>query len=136
MIACERRPILVKKAELLAAQLGDFKTPGSGEPVDPSRLAEVMRFVKANGASDLPELLKLLPGSYLRKASQSAPPQLEEVKRRVSPLAREITDAEELVYVLGWARRLLTIRETAGAASPDEPRRSGSGGRRGGPSRR
>lgn len=120
MIAGPRKKDLVQRAERLAQQLGEFKTQGSGDPVDPSRLAEVQRFVQANGTGDLGEMLDRLPGSYLRKASRSAGPQLEEVKRRVKPLAREVADAEELAYLLGWARR--TLAEKTGLA------REGRGG--------
>lgn len=137
MIADGRRKQLIEKAKELANGLGKFSTPGSGDPVDPSRLAEVLRFVKGNGTKDLPKVLTLLPFSYLRKASQGARPQLEEIKRRVSPLAREISDTEELAYLLAWARRLMTIaehdgtgRDVRGSSRGDHGRRGGAGGSR------
>ncbi|MBX3249957.1 MAG: hypothetical protein KF901_22455 [Myxococcales bacterium] len=104
MITDQRRKELVKLAIALADSLGSFRTPGSSDPVDPARLAEVQRFVKVNGTADLRDMLKQLPSSYLQKASRSAGPQLEEIKRQVSPLARDISDPDELAYLLAWAR--------------------------------
>ena len=130
MIPDERRKPLIAVAEQLARDLGAFKTPGSGDPVDPSRLAEVFRYVKENGTKRLPELLTLLPGSYLRKASASAGPQLKEVQRRCTPIAQKVKDPEELAFVLGWARRCMAMAEKSGASEHGRRRESGRGRRR------
>lgn len=134
MIHDARRKILIERAEKLAHDLGQFRTHGSGDPVDPSRLAEVQRYVATSGTSELSGMLDALPSSYLKKASRSAGPQLEEVKRRVKPLAREIPDREELSYVLAWARRLMSVAEKVGLAQPPrggrEPGREDPRGRR------
>ncbi|GAB4195468.1 MAG: hypothetical protein OHK0013_01640 [Sandaracinaceae bacterium] len=128
MIAEGKRKELLAIAEKLAEQLAAFKTPNTGEPVDPSRLADVFRFVKANGIEDLPTFLKVMPGSYLRHASRSAAPQLEEVQRRVTTILQPKKSAEELAFVLGWARRLLSVKEKTGhgprgvQAPPGAPR--------------
>jgi hypothetical protein len=129
VIAEGKRKELLPVAEKLAEQLAAFKTPETGEPVDPSRLADVFRFVKANGIEDLPAFLKRMPSSYLRHASRSAAPQLEEVQRRVTAILHPKKSAEELAFVLGWARRLLTTKEKTGHgargehAPPGGPRR-------------
>lgn len=131
MISEERRKALIAHAEQLADELGRFRAQGSSDPVDPSRLAEVQRYVAANGTAELAQMLDALPNSYLQKASRSARPQLEEVRRRVKPLAKSIPDREELSYVLAWARRLMSIAETTGlpAAGDRGPRRDARGRR-------
>ncbi len=116
MIPPDRRRELIEEAETLAGKLSAFKTPNTGKPVDPSRLAEVLRFLRANTLADTRDMVDMLPGSYLRKASASAEPQLKEVKRRVKPLLERIADAEELAFLLGWARRMMTIDEAQGMA--------------------
>jgi hypothetical protein len=113
MIPGPRRKELLDIAVRLAKDLAAFKTPQTSDSVDPSRLAEVFRFVKVEGVEQLPHFLKLMPGSYLRHASKSAAPQLEEIKRRVTPLVVG-KNREELAFVLGWARRLLSVEEKTG----------------------
>lgn len=128
MIQPGRRSPLIARAKELSKALALFRTPKSGDPVDPSRLAEVTRFLRTcESSKDLEPFLKLLPGSYLRHASRSAAPQLEEIQRRVAPLVRVVPDREELIYVLEWARRLLQMEERGGTTADGPTPQSSSG---------
>jgi hypothetical protein len=125
MIDAGRRKKLILEAQRLANDLSSFRTPGSADPVDPSRLAEPQRFLRSTpDLGQLPTFLKLLPGSYLSRMSASAAPQLKEVANRVAPLVRHTATAEEMIFLLRWAQRLLSTRERRGQG-PVGPRRDG-----------
>lgn len=112
MIARTRVKALLKEAEDLAAVLRRYQTPGSNDPVDPSRVAELGRYlVMVRDVKQLGEFLGLLPTSYHTKVSKSAGPQLREIARVVRPLLDKIVDPDELLYVLGWAHRLMATEE-------------------------
>lgn len=112
MIARTRVKALLKEAEDLAAALRRYRTPGSNDPVDPTRVAELSRYLAmVRDAKQLGEFLGLLPTSYHTKVSKSAGPQLREIARVVRPLLDKIVDPDELLYVLGWAHRLMATEE-------------------------
>jgi len=112
MIEPGRGRELRKKAVRLADRLSRFKTPRSNEPVDPARLGAVAQAARrAATLGEVSEFLTLMPRSAMRKLSRSAPPQLEEVRKRVEPLVDDVESSEELAYLLTWARRMLFARE-------------------------
>lgn len=99
---------LLAAAQQLAEQLGAFRAQPSGERFAPTRLSEATRFLaQQRNVSDLEEWLRLLPRSFHAKISQSARSELDELKRRLEPLAKTFRDPDDLLYVLGWAERLL-----------------------------
>lgn len=123
MIDRRRTKVLLSEAEQLASDLGRFRTPGSGEPVDPSRVAELSRYLAmVKDVQQLGKLLELMPTSYLAKMSQSALPQLKEVARLVRPVIGKVRDAEEMLFVLGWTQRLLSTAERLGESAAPQPR--------------
>lgn len=133
MIDRRRTKGLLEEAERLAIDLGRFRTPRSGEPVDPSRVAELGRYLAmVRDVQQLGKFLDLMPTSYLAKMSQSALPQLKEVQRLVRPVIGKVRDAEEMLFVLGWTQRLLSTAERVGGgatltdpgAPPRRPRAS------------
>jgi hypothetical protein len=127
MIARARTKALLAEATRLAGDLGRFRTPSTGDPVDPARIAELSRFLAMK--RDVPELRDLLdrmPTSYHAKMSRSAPPQLQEIGRLVRPVLGRVCDPDELLYVLGWAQRLMATAERG--ASTEGPRQGGGGG--------
>lgn len=136
MIAPGRSKGLLEEAQRLAEALGRFQTPGTGDPVDPSRLAELSRFLQVSkDIALLGAFMEKLPTSYQARMSRSALPQIQEINRLVRPLLARARDAEELLFVLGWAQRLLSTAERGtgwgGAPSRAEgARRQGGGGRR------
>jgi len=112
MIEPGRARELRKEAVRLAGHLSRFKTPRSNDPVDPARLAAVAQAARrATTRDEVSEFLASMPGSAMRRLSRSAPPQLEEVRKRVEPLVRKAKSTEELAYLLTWARRMLFARE-------------------------
>jgi hypothetical protein len=126
VIAATRTKALLAEATRLAGDLGRFRTPGTGEPVDPSRVAELSRFLAMKrDVLELKDFLDLMASSYQAKMSRSAPPQLQEIGRLVRPLLGRVTDVEELLYVLGWAQRLLATAERG--TSAEAPRQRGQG---------
>jgi hypothetical protein len=118
-----RKKALLKEAEQLAETLGRYRTPSSGEGIDPSRVAEVSRFLTVNPkVADLKDFLTLLPGSFHARMSRSAEPQLREVARVVRPLIDRVRDSGELRYVLEWAKRILQTSERGAGPLNDTPR--------------
>lgn len=112
MIEPGRARELRKEAVRLAERLSRFKTPRSNEPVDPARLGAVAQAARrAASLDEVAELVMLMPRSAMRRLSRSAPPQLEEVRKRVEPLVEKARSTEELAYLLSWARRILFARE-------------------------
>lgn len=112
MIPPHRSRLLRERARTLAEQLSRFKTPGSNDPVDPSRLGAVANAARrADNLDDVRKFVSLMPTSAMRKLSKSAGPQLDAVRKRVEPLLGEVKNAEELAYLLSWARRLLHGKE-------------------------
>lgn len=129
-----RKKALLVEAEQLAETLGRYHTPSSGEGIDPSRVAEVSRFLTVNpNLADLKDFLTLLPGSFHARMSRSAEPQLREVARVVRPLMQRVRDPGELRYVLEWARRILQTAERG--AGPLEQAQRGAPPRKGPPPR-
>jgi hypothetical protein len=124
-----RKKALLAEAEQLAAVLGQYHTPSSGEGLDPARIAEVSRFLSVSpDLADLNAFLTLLPGSFHARMSRSAEPQLREVARVVRPLIRRVHDRDEMRYVLEWAKRILQTAERGAGSLEAAPR--------GGPPRR
>ncbi|WP_437952600.1 hypothetical protein WME98_19210 [Sorangium sp. So ce296] len=112
MIARERIKPLLGEAERLADSLRRYRAPGSDDPVDPSRLAELHRYLRmVRDVQQLGGFLNLLPTSFHAKMSKSARPQLLEIAKQVRPLLERVSDPDELLYVLGWAQRLLVTEE-------------------------
>jgi len=135
VISVEAKKALIRDAEQLANALSRFRTPDNAEPVDPSRLSEVQRFLaQTRSKKRLLTFLELLPNSFHAKISRSAHPQLQEVSRRVRPLVTAQRSVDELLYLLGLARRLLQISESVGmdAERPRTGARRGGGPRGGG----
>lgn len=141
----QQRIKLLEFAQSLADSLSKFRTPGNGDPVDPSRLAEVEGFLKNGGLlSELQFFLKSMPSSHMSSMSHSAKPQLHEVSVQVQKIQRpflesfrELTTQEKrtcFLYVIGWARRLLSTRErnAMSVSSSDRDQSGGQGQRRGG----
>jgi len=131
VIAPARTKALLAEATRLAADLGRFRTPSTGEPVDPARVAELSRFLAMKrDVLELRALLDALPTSYHAKMSRSAPPQLQEVGRLVRPLLGRVRDPDELLYVLGWAQRLLATAERGTSTEAPRQGRPPAGRRR------
>ena len=108
MIAPERRKALIEHSLRLRDTLERFHTPNSGKTVAPSHLGEVFRFVQDRPSQeDLKIFLKMLPGSHYAKVSKGAGPQLQEVVRQIQKLVDQVPNLEELLFVIGWTRRLL-----------------------------
>lgn len=113
------RALLIQHALALTEQLQRFKTPTTGEPVDPSIPAQVLRYVQTRPT--LPELhsfLSGLPASSVGMLTRSSGPQTQEVVRRVrdlvAVLSRQAAEPEVmagLAVVLAWTRRMLVASE-------------------------
>lgn len=115
MMDRRRKKPLLGEAERLAADLGRFRTPRTGEAVDPSRVAELIRYLSmVQDVQQLATYLELMPTSYLAKMSQSALPQLKEIARLVRPMIGRIRNVDELLFVLGWTHRLMLTTERIG----------------------
>ena len=128
MIAAARTKALLAEATRLAGDLRRFQTPGTGEPVDPSRVAELSRFLAMKrDMLEVKDFLDLMATSYQAKMSRSAPPQIREVGRLVRPVLGRVRDAEELLYVLGWAQRLLATAERGTERGGAEAAGAGNG---------
>jgi hypothetical protein len=131
MIERSRTKTLLAEAERLAGDLGRFRTPSSGDPVDPSRVAELIRYLAmVQDVQQLATYLDLMPTSYMAKISQSALPQLKEIGRLVRPLIGRMRNAEEMLFVLGWTQRLLSTAERIGEATVMAKRESVANARR------
>ncbi|MCB9765194.1 MAG: hypothetical protein H6739_35800 [Alphaproteobacteria bacterium] len=106
---------LLQEAEALAATFSRFRTPGSGQPVAPALVGQVLRLLQDSPSLEALELyLRALPGSSIAQRTGSSGPQVTEVVRRVRALAGALRDeapepevVEGLRYVLGWTRRLM-----------------------------
>jgi hypothetical protein len=130
MIARSRTKALLDEAKRLASDLGRFRTPGTSDAVDPARVAELSRFLAMKrDVLELRALLDQLPTSFHAKMSRSAPPQIQEIGRLVRPLLARVPDPEELLYVLGWAQRLMaTVERGTSGEAPKEGARQGAKG--------
>lgn len=137
MIEARRTKDLLAAARRLASDLGKFRTPGTGDPVDPSRVAELSRFLAMKrDVLELKDFLDYLPSSFHARMSRSALPQIQEVGRLVRPLLGRVRDADELLYLLGWAQRLLATAERgATGEAPRQPAQDTARRPNGGPGR-
>lgn len=117
----------IEEAERLTEAFSRFRSPVTNDPVDPSRVMEVLRYLNAVAAmkepqKELEQFLKAMPGSYLSKMSKSAGPQLEEVRARIAPLLHKGYSIEDLSKILGWTVRLLQNEERHGRSREDDRR--------------
>ncbi len=132
MISPERRKTLIGQSLRLRDAFLRFRSPSSGKAVAPSHLGELIRYVQDRPSKeDLLTFLKMLPGSHYSKVSKGAGPQLQEVARQASQLVGQVPDMEELLFVLGWTRRLLGNEDRGGGSEvqrSNDPHRSNRGG--------
>ena len=76
---------------------------------------ELSRFLRMSGSvAELKDFLALLPTSFHAKMSRSAPPQLQEIAKQVRPLLDRVKETDQMLYLLGWTRRLLATGEREG----------------------
>ena len=119
-----------------AKALSEFRTPSTQEPVDPSHVNVVLRFLRTRPSiADIDAFLSLLPRSAAAEYTHSAEPQVRRVcevtrtllagVQKLSPGKDDATVATRLAYVLGWTARLLRTGERR--------REGGFGGDRHGP---
>lgn len=133
-IPVDRKKTLIQRAEQLARALGQFRTPNSGDAVDPSRLAEVFRYLnQSRSVKGLKVFLDVLPNSHHKKMSRGAEPQLVEVSKRVRTVVNEGYSTSELLYLLGQAHRLMRIQEKVGHGGGVQGGGGGGPRGRGGP---
>jgi hypothetical protein len=117
MIRPERCKTLIKTAEALAGKLSRSSSP-SGDPIDPSRLAELTRCLMATrDVEQTRRLAKRLPASPQAAMTRSAAPEFRDIERNVGPILEQFADVDELLYVLGWTQRLMRTAERAGSPS-------------------
>ncbi len=125
MVNEERVPELVRLAERVGRLLSAFRTPGNNEPVDPSRVEEVARYIRASRDREAVKTFFALYGnSHMSRMSRSAAPQIAEVRKVLERELERCTTWEEQLYVVRWVARLLRTQERGFGDAP-----------RGGPSR-
>jgi len=105
----DRRRELLSQAENLAARLAG----GGVERSEVSPLVNLLFYVPGEWAKRLEEgrhLLETLPSSGLRKRSQVMPQRYRHLKQYLGPVLQEVSQPEELRFLLGWLMRCLYVR--------------------------
>ncbi|MBM4319218.1 MAG: hypothetical protein FJ125_04480 [Deltaproteobacteria bacterium] len=127
-LQAEQRRRLLALARQMKTRLAAFRTPVTGEPVDPSHVAILLRYAQTRpGPEAMEDYLRQLPRSFVGRYTRSAGPQLKETCEAAAHLLREVRrlrpapgqqhdedwPIQAYAYSLGWARRLLATQERA-----------------------
>jgi len=132
MIHPDEKARLIARAQDLASKLGAFRTPNTGEPVDPSIVGAMHRFFQVAPEQRAVEaFLGAFGASAVATLTKSTLPQARERGRLVQPLWRDVggqgNGAEAMAYVLGWTGRLMRTQERGGRSDgPRDDRRPGN----------
>ena len=124
------RKLLLGVARSAQTQLSAFRTPSTGEPVDPSHVASIRRYWQSVGGAHIQcaeEFLAAASRSYLATYTRSSRPQLEkavvgaryvlnQVCKQIMPSADEAEQLAAAIWALAWAERMLRTRERVGHA--------------------
>ncbi len=119
--AQEHRALLALVKPVLEP-LRSFRTPVTGEPVDPSHMRAIVAFIQQDDSlGRMDSFLRLAPRSYMARYTRSAGPQLDmacqqarrvigEV-RRILPNGSDGVKAQAVVFVLGHVARMMRTQE-------------------------
>ena len=92
---------------------GEAVAGGGVERSEVSPLVNLLFYVPGEWAKRLEEgrhLLETLPSSGLRKRSQVMPQRYRHLKQYLGPVLQEVSQPEELRFLLGWLMRCLYVR--------------------------